>query len=214
MRLDLPHLIFLNGPPGAGKSTLARMIMQQDTNTSLESFAEPLRQMVYTVFFPEEGPIDYSIDLHDSTVKRENLFLKAKLDVEDRDLADIPNLDFREAMIEFASHLRTLYGPDILGRLLFKRIVDQTMYYRHFIVRDTYFPEEAKFLVDRVGADSCQVIRVHRAGFEFPHGDDKRDYISLPGVQTLDLHNDGGPDQMLEILAAEFRLPSVGLNQL
>jgi hypothetical protein len=212
MHLDLPHIIFLNGPPGSGKKTLANLITTNDSNTYLETFGDPLRQMVYTTFFPEEGPIDYSLDLFDPTIKNENLFLKAKLDFEDRDLADIPNLDIRDTMIGFADYLRTSFGPDLLGRLLFKRIVDQTMYYHHFVITDTYFPEEAKFIASRVGPDQCHLIRIHRAGCEFRR--DGRNYISLPEVQTLDIHNDGAPDQMLDIIAAEFRPAGVGINKL
>jgi hypothetical protein len=212
MMLDLPHIIFLNGPPESGKSTLAHMILNQDQSSYIEAFAEPLRQMVYTTFFPEEGPIDYSIELHDHQTKRENMYLKAKLDFEDRDLSDLPNLDIRDTMIGFADYLRASFGQDILGRLLFKRIVDLTMYHSHFLIEDTYFPEEAKFLVNRVGPSACHLIRIHRAGTEFKR--DGRNYISLPEVQTLDIHNDGTPEQMFDIVMAEFRPSNVGVNQL
>jgi hypothetical protein len=84
-----------------------------------------------------------------------------------------------------------------------KRCLEQQQFYKHFIIDDVGFTDEVKFIVNFVGPDNCHLIRIHRAGFEFRG--DNRNYISLPGVQTLDLNNNGDPDEMLDTLAAEFR---------
>lgn len=198
--LALPHFLFINGPPGSGKSTLADLICASNPSALRESFAEPIRSMIYSVFFPSDGPIDYQVDLHDSATKSANLLALCRLNHDETSLFG-PTV--REAMIEWSeSYMKRLFGPDIFGRLLFSRCVEQTMFYAHFIIDDSGFVPEASHVISRVGADNCHLVRLHRAGCDFRS--DSRGYITLPGVQTLDLNNSGHPDQMIELLAAEF----------
>ena len=199
--LNLPHFLFLNGPPGSGKSTLARMITESHPSAWRESFAEPIRDMIRAVFFPEWGPLDSPRDFRDQKVKDSKLAELANLNLPDEVFDIDPTL--REAMIAFSeTYMKPRFGSDIFGRLCFKRCVEQTQFYSSFIIDDLGFSDEAKFIIARVGADNCHLVRLHRVGCSFSN--DSRSYLSLPGVQTLDLNNNGHPTEMMDMLGVEL----------
>lgn len=202
-RLNLPHFLFINGPAGSGKSTLAEMICSSNPFAFRESFAEPIREMIYSVFFPSDV-VNRPVDLRSGPVKSTNLGVLAKLwsPMTNGDSV-APATTVRDAMIVFSEKfMKPNFGQDIFGRLLYSRCCEQTMFYQHFIIDDSGFPLEASYVISRVGASSCHLVRLHRRGHSF--SGDSRNYISLPGVQTLDLHNDGTPAEMLDMLALEL----------
>lgn len=198
MKLNLPKFIFINGPAGSGKSTLAEQITSLHPECFRESFAEPIRSMIYSVFFPSDGPLEYRYNLREQKIKSSRLATLAGLDIEAGD-----NPSTREVMIEFSeSFMKRLFGPDIFGRLLWQRCAEQTHFYESFVVDDSGFVDEAAYVIGRVGKDNCHLVRLHRTGTHYRG--DSRGYISLEGVQTLDLHNDGSPELMLQTLAIEL----------
>lgn len=207
MKLNLPHFLFLNGPSGSGKSTLADLICASNSGALHESFAEPIRSMIYSVFFPNDGPITYQHNLRDSAIKQAQIGLLAQI-YDPTDPASCPSLTVRQVMIEFGeTYMKRLFGQDVFGRLLFSRCVEQTLFYSHFIIDDSGFLEEAQYIISRVGADACHLVRLHRSDCSFAQ--DSRGYIRLPGVQALDLHNNSSPAAMLDVLHAELGgLPS------
>lgn len=199
MKLNLPHFLFINGPSGSGKSTLARMICETHSEAFRESFAEPIRSMLRAVFFPDYiTEIPY--DLKSQDVKKRKLLELCRL--EDEAISggvegNTPSV--REAMIAFSeNYMKPLFGSEIFGRLCFARCCEQTQFYSSFIIDDSGFADEAQYIVRRVGADNCHLIRLRRSGCNF--SGDSRGYISLPAVQTDDLHNDGAPDEMISRL--------------
>jgi len=198
MKLNLPHFLFINGPAGSGKSTLSRMICESNSEAFPEAFATPIREMIWSVFFPEYV-VDKPFDLKDGTIKSTAITKLAKL-TEDGLLGG-PTV--RQTMIEFSeTFMKRLFGQDIFGRLLWNRCCEQTQFYSTFVVDDSGFVPEAQYVVGRVGPSACHLIRLHRRGCDY--SGDSRGYISLPGVQTLDLHNDGSPDAMMQTLQLEF----------
>lgn len=200
MRLNLPHFLFINGPAGSGKATLAEMICQSNPEAFRESFAEPIREMIYAVFFPSDV-VTRPVDLRSGPVKATSLRQLAHLN--DSETVETPLVSVREAMIDFSEKfMKPNFGQDIFGRLLYSRCVEQTMFYQHFIIDDSGFSPEAQYVISKVGQDSCQLVRLHRNGCDF--SSDSRGHISLPGVQTLDLHNDGTPSEMMDMLALEL----------
>lgn len=190
--LNLPRFVFINGPSGSGKSTLAGLLCSTSDKCWQESFAEPIRDMIRTVFFPEQGPINYDVDLKDGPTKK--IFLKqlANLDVK----AVGPTL--RQAMINFSEgYMKPNFGQDIFGHLLWKRCQDQSLFYDHFIIDDSGFAPEARFIIDQVGTDNCVLIRLHRNGCDFTG--DSRSYVDLP-IKTIPVRNDSVPLAMLDEL--------------
>lgn len=198
-KLNLPHFVFINGPAGSGKDTLANLICAQEPSAYKEGFAEPIREMIYSVFFPEMV-LERPFDLSDQTIKSKSILSLAKIEPQFD-----PDFDptVREAMIGFSEDfMKKKFGTSIFGRLLWNRCCEQSVFYEHFIISDSGFLDEAKFIISKVGADACHLIRLHRRGCSY--SGDSRGYISLEGVQTLDLHNDGAPDDMLQNLQLEF----------
>jgi hypothetical protein len=206
MRLNLPQYMFLNGPPGSGKSTFAERLDETSAGIWIDSFAEPVREMILHVFFPDEA-ITPGFSLKDPKIKQKNLFEFAALfdlDLEGTIInrSGMPASTIEEAMTSFADdYMRKLFGADVLGRLCYRRCMG-IPWGKHFIIDDAEHPDDTKFIIDQVGAENCALIRIHRAGFEFRG--DNRDYLSFPGVQTLDIQNDGPPDQMLRAATAKF----------
>lgn len=192
--IQLPLFTFINGPPGSGKDTLAKLLCGAVTGSYIESFAEPIRAMIYNVFFPNEGPINYNFDLRDAEVKaRQMPFLHPRTD----DYSLI--ISIRDAMIDFSeSWMKPNFGPDIFGRLLWRRAEEQMMFSDHFIIPDSGFVPEAQFIIEQVGAHRCLLLHLSRAGTSFIG--DSRSYIDLPEVRTIDLDNNGRPSAMIDYL--------------
>lgn len=199
MRLNLPHFLFINGPPGSGKSTLAELICQSNPEAFRESFAEPIREMIYSVFFPSDV-VNRPVDLRSGPVKSSPLADLAKLDP---DKTNGDGTTVRQVMIGFSEgYMKPTFGQDIFGKLLYNRCVEQTMFYQNFIIDDSGFAPEVSYVISKVAPENCHLVRLHRSGCDY--SGDSRGYISLPGVQSLDLHNDGTPSEMMDMLALEL----------
>lgn len=189
--LSLPRFTFINGPPGSGKSTLAKLICDHDQTVWRESFAEPIRSMIYSVFFPEEGPIHFETDLRDGEVKKSQF-----------PFYEGGSRTFRDAMISFSEEwMKPQFGEAVFGRLAFKRCTEQEMFYDRFVFDDCGFRPEVEFIVSMAGAENCRLIRLDRTGCSF--AGDSRGYIELPGVKTTHMINDGSTEQLLSQLRLE-----------
>lgn len=200
MKLNLPHFLFINGPAGAGKSTLSRMICESHSEAYPEGFAEPIRAAFWATFFPE-AIVDKPFNLKDQTIKNTPIATLAKLYNGDTETA--PTCTVREWMISFSErHMKPCFGQDIFGRLLWNRCCEQTQFYSSFIIDDSGFRPEAEAIVSRIGSDSCCLIRLARRGCNY--SGDSRGYIGLERVRTYDLHNDGAPDEMMHSLQLFF----------
>lgn len=204
-KLDLPSFLFINGPPGSGKSTLASLLCAANPHAWRESFAEPIRQMIYSVFLPEQGPIGYDIDLRLQKVKSMQLAELARLYPEG---GFVPACSVRNAMILFSEEfMKKIWGQDVLGRLLWNRCVEQTLFYEHFIIDDSGFAPEAEYIIQKAGAANCRLVRLHREGCNFRG--DSRGYIRLAGLQEINIRNDGTPEDMFNALVDELNITSL-----
>lgn len=185
--LTLPKYTFINGPAGSGKSSLATLLCKNDPSVWRESFAQPIRDVLYAVFYPEEGPISFTFDLRETEAKTR------LIPYSDNALTN------REAMISFSEKwMKPVFGEDIFGRLCLARCRDQEMFYDRFVIDDSGFTPEAQYIISQVGAENCLLIRLHRPGCDF--AGDSRSYIHLP-VNSITLINDGPkPESMLDAL--------------
>lgn len=180
--INLPKYTFINGPPGSGKSTLAELLCTNDTSIYRESFAQPIRDMMYAVFYPEEGPISYSLDLRDGDAKR----------------SIIPHtngITNRMAMISFSEKwMKPSFGEDIFGRLALDRCKLQEDFYSRFLFDDSGFAPEAQVMIAEEPISDFLLIHLHREGTSFEG--DSRSYIHLP-IHTISLTNSSSPEAML-----------------
>lgn len=194
-KINLPKFTFINGPPGSGKSTLAELLVKNDSELYRESFANPIRDMMYAVFYPEEGPISFSFDLRNMDSKKAfvpNLGTNA------------PSISNRQAMIGFSeNYMKPLFGDDIFGRLAYARCKEQEDFYSRFIFDDSGFAGEAEYIVEQEGASNCLLIRLYRDGCNF--SSDSRSHIQLrPDVQYLDIQNDATIEELFATLQLHF----------
>jgi hypothetical protein len=193
MELNFPRYTFINGPPRSGKSTLVSLICQIDPEVWNDSFSEPIRQMIYSVFFPEDGPVHFELDLRDDEVKKSHLRIYPY-----REGEHYPTI--RDTMISFSEvWMKPTFGRNIFGRLLRRRCQEQEHYYKKFLVDDANFLDETQYVVDDVGSANCLLIRLHRErGSSF-------DYITLRDVRTIDLTNNKTPEDLLASLFVSLR---------
>lgn len=204
MTLSLPKFVFINGPAGSGKSTLANLLCSKVLEGSgwREAFAEPIRDMMRIVFFPEDGPMWANTpDFRDGQVKQAPFPRLASLCDDGDDGYD--GIVTRQLMIDFSEHfMKPRFGAQIFGKLLLKRCKDQELFYNHFVIDDSGFVPEAEYVISQVGADNCALIRLHRMGRDF--SGDSRGYITLDGVKSADVNNDGAPMEMIDQLELVF----------
>lgn len=187
--INLPKYTFINGPPGSGNITLAELLCKNDLQLYRESFANPIRDMMYAVFYPEEGPISFSFDLRHTEAKK--AFMK---------VPDKSPMTNRAAMISFSEcWMKPIFGEEIFGRLALARCKEQEDFYERFVFDDSGFAPEAQYIISTEGGPKdFLLLRLHREGSSF--SGDSRSYIELPGVHTIDLTNNSSPDHMLSEL--------------
>lgn len=197
MTLTLPKYTFISGPPESGKSTLAKLIVENTDSTWKDSFAQPIRDMIYSVFYPEEGPISFSFDLRDADAKaRSFTFAKPPIST----LSPLTN---RDVMISFAQKwMKPMFGEDIFGRLLHARCLAQEDFYSKFVIDDAGFLDELKYIVDQEGFEHCLLIQLYRDGCTFTK--DSRGYLYPTWMQVIELENNNAEEDLLDALESEF----------
>jgi hypothetical protein len=146
---------------------------------------------MYSVFFPEEGPITFDTDLRTSDVKKRPF-----------PFYEGGSRTFRDAMISFSEEwMKPQFGEEVFGRLALKRCTEQSIFYDRFVFDDSGFRPEAEFIVASEGAPACRLIRLDRPGCSFVG--DSRGYIELPNVHTTHLLNDSTPEKLFAKLKLE-----------
>lgn len=195
--INLPKYTFINGPPGSGKSTLAEILTKNDPTLYRESFVNPIRDMMYAVFYPEEGPISFSFDLRVEANKAQSMaFLNPE--------QPSHTMTNRQAMISFSEKwMKPVFGDDIFGRLAHARCKEQEDFYDRFVFDDSGFAGEAEYIIEKEGPENCLLIRLYRDGASFKG--DSRSYIQLrPEVQYVDIQNDSSLEELLASLQLHF----------
>jgi hypothetical protein len=178
----MSKVVFLNGPPGCGKDTMADSFSRQFYHIKMSA---PLKVGCYNLFF---GVNDYKLSPLELIGQME-IFKEAKV---------LPELDltWRQFLIETSENLmKPLFGEDIFGRIvrdsikLIQQRGDFTK--RGFIISDSGFEEEALPIIYEEGAENCVLIRIHRNGCDFEG--DSRSYIDLEKyhVKSYDVDNNG-----------------------
>lgn len=148
-----PIVVLLNGPPRAGKDSLARMLMAKVPGTQLAKFAAPLK---------EHCARAWGVSLDWIEQNKDKPFRAGKT--------------FREVLISYSEyHMKSLFGPDVFGELLRDFILANPDVER-WVVSDSGFADEAYVLI-RAGFD-VRLVQVSRPGYDF--SGDSRGWLKLP----------------------------------
>jgi hypothetical protein len=189
----LPTLIFLNGPAGSGKTTLAEALVARDPDAVTQyHHASPLWAMMdcLTSIDPETDAENWK-DYNDPEVKAAPIpFAGPRLP----DL--IPT--YRDALISLGQWSRDTFGPWALARLA----VTATREYLTSGFSTVVFPacrtmEDIELLAAVAGPKNCLLVRLFRDGHSF--ASDLGDYIpeNYLRLPTVDLHNSGTVEDLL-----------------
>lgn len=165
----MPQIVFLNGPPGCGKDTIASELSSYIDFRHLK-FASPLKRSA-------AGLLDMDLRGIENFKDVESPLLRSTI---------------REHLIEYFAWLAENYGSDILGRLLWQ---DAKLSARSLIlITDSGKPEEVDYVIQRAGARNCLLLRVHRKGHGFEK--DNRQFLTMPGCPSHDIYNDTTREQI------------------
>ncbi|MDB5415072.1 MAG: hypothetical protein JWR10_3407 [Rubritepida sp.] len=165
---ETPYVVFVNGPPRAGKDTLANAVANR-LGARPVKFAGVLKERTHAAYGLHYAPHGH--------------FEACKDQPRDEFLGITP----RQAYIAFSEQMmKPLHGAGVFGRML----LDDMLFHKlaaGFIVSDSGFAAEAAPVVERFGAINCLLLRIWRSGHDF--SGDSRSYIELPSVETLEVSN-------------------------
>jgi hypothetical protein len=171
-------VLILNGPPGCGKDTIARLlckfapVLQGEFKEILYLHTAMLLSKIGDDIVGDSGYFGLSAE----EVRERN---------EDRELKDTPwigGLSVRR-WLQITSEMvvKKDRGQDYFGVASADRWHSKGT---DHVISDCGFIEEVDAVVDRFGAENVYVIRLHREGFSFAV--DTRYYIKYSNAQELD----------------------------
>ena len=170
--LEMPYIIFLNGPPRCGKDTLGLHLYKSFANVALVKLSWPLKRATYIMDpdWPELSDVytDNKDDKHRAL------------------LGDT----YREFQIRASEEwLKPSYGQDVLGRIAVEWMRN-AHHAKIFVITDSGFAQETYPITNEFGANNCLQIQITRPESSFDN--DSRDYWQRQDVDMALLDNDDG----------------------
>jgi hypothetical protein len=180
------RIVLLNGPPRAGKDTAANAICAAYPQGLKLGFSHHLKRATHAAYGLPQDPID------------------AFEAVKDQHRDEFFGLTPRQAYIAHSEdYMKPLHGKKVFGRLWLRSALASGA--PLVVVPDSGFVDEALVGIHEVGEANALLIRVHAEGRGKTFAGDSRSHISLPGVTTVDLHNDGDEAEFCALAVATVR---------
>lgn len=175
---SLPPYIFILGPKGCGKQTLANAMWSSDHTVNICSFDEIIREATVNIFFPARG---MDIDFSDPE------FLKQQC----------PRLPITiEAWMAILKRSLRALSHASIGDLLKLRLESMRGVYSSHIILDAEGPEDIKPFALAYGLNACLLLIPERQDYPIK---DIIDLYSATFIPTLVLRGDSS--QMIEQLS-------------
>jgi hypothetical protein len=165
-----PVVIFINGPPRAGKDMLGEYLLKKNPGFEVVKLAKILKERTHALY----GGADLKHDHFE-------------------DVKDQPNEFFlgwspRQAYINVSErYMKPVHGDQIYGELFIKEIKERFSAPRGYLITDSGFVSETLPIFKHFGADHCILVRIHGRG---AFAGDSRSFLDLP-IYTIDVTNDG-----------------------
>tara|TARA_Y100001951_G_scaffold67872_1_gene54822 strand:- start:635 stop:1189 length:555 start_codon:yes stop_codon:yes gene_type:complete len=161
-------IIFLNGPPGSGKDTIANIIGKSVLSIRDIKLSGPLKDCFREMFrLPPRQAKEWLND------RKEEDFA-----------AGVTPRQFQIKLSE--EFMKPLFGNDIFGQIGIRAIVNTMA--RHFTISDAGFIDEVEEIVKYFGKTQVKAIKISRPGHDYEN--DSRGYIDFDSVgidwKTLD----------------------------
>lgn len=156
-------VILFNGPPGVGKDTAAKLLIESGIKADTEKFAKTVKEGCHGLF---------GITNSTGQVVHHDHFEPIK----NKPNSEFMGLSPREAYIWYSEVvMKPKFGGNVFGRLTAERMSDDG---RLYFITDSGFIDEALTLVEKFGSENVILVQLLRRGCNF-HGD-SRSYINLP----------------------------------
>jgi hypothetical protein len=168
------RIAFLNGPPRAGKDTLARRATSHDEpgvyDLSHQKIAFPLKafaQRAHNLPFLDEAWLDHH---------------------KDAPMAELEGRSPRQILISLAqNYFKPTFGKDYFGRKAVEMLKATANSVVGVCYSDSGFDEELRPVIAWAGIENTLIVRLHRPGYDFA-GDSRR-WLEVPGVRSYDVQN-------------------------
>lgn len=165
----MKHILFINGPIGSGKDTLADQLCERYGYEKLE-FKEYLFKTMYRFF-----NISDQEDFLNKYYTRETKELPC-------DLLQLNGVKLspRSALIHISENvIKPTFGSDIFGKVLLERINNTD---KNIVFSDCGFLEEILTVSNNVDRN-CYLMHLYRDGTSFEG--DSRNYVDVPETKNL-----------------------------
>lgn len=180
--IRLPTFTLINGPTGAGKTTLQRLLVEQDPQICPKSFVEPIRRAFLATFHPEQ--VAFGRDLRDPAIKAE--------------IVKGTNITVRTWMNEYGEWLRKSTHQFILADMAKAECETLFEFYPRFLFDDCKLPQEATVFTSSYESDDILLISLRREGTKWNFGKDLLPLRVTRNVISLD--NNSLPEDMIKKL--------------
>ncbi len=180
-----PRVVFLNGPPGVGKDTMANDLVKfWFANATKMKMADELKDITHRMF-----GLDVATDFYES--------------VKGNPMPEFRGMTPRQAYIHVSEQImKPLFGPDVFGHRLLQRMkrLQRNMY----LIADSGFVEEAMPIISDVGPGNCLLVRLHapKRGCSFKN--DSRSHLRINHIKSVDVTNDDSIQNAVSALHREI----------
>lgn len=185
--MQIPRIIFLNGPAKSGKDTLLQQLLDLDQSIGWERISEPVKDAYLSLFY--------------------NGFF-GDYDASSQEFKDAPcpvneALTNRDGLILLGKAIIRDFGSDTLGAicgLRCKSAFDDGIY-DTIVIPDARIEDQSIALLRRAGVKPTEslLVNIYRNGTSFDH--DLGAYYEGGAIPMLAIHNEeGAPEQMLTSL--------------